>query len=144
MTQDSLIWDDPLTNVGRVVGCAKDELGRAVVAGANVADVGLACDEDLGRAEVTELEDAGGRVEEEVLRLDVAMADADGVNVHERTEELVHIQLDLEHGHGLLELGIVPAGTVHGLWDVFEHKVEVHLIFLWPLGNQSAVRLRHF
>lgn len=58
------------------------------------------------------------------------MADADGMDVHEGTEELIHIQLDLEHGHGLLELGIVPAGAVHRLWDVFKHKVEVHFIFL--------------
>ena len=135
--------DVDCTDVGRVVRRAKDELGRTVVAGADVADVGLACDEDLGRAEVTEFEDAGGGVKEEVLRLDVAMADADGVNVHERTEELVHIQLDLEHGHGLLELGIVPAGTVHGLWDVFEHKVEVHFIFLSVGLCQSSVRTKN-
>ena len=133
--------DVDCTDVGRVVRRTKDELWRTVVAGADVADVGLACDENLGRAKVTELEDAGGRVEEEVLRLDVAMADADGVNVHERTEELVHIQLDLEHGHGLLELGIVPAGTVHGLWDVFEHKVEVHFIFLSAGLRQSKMQL---
>ena len=69
------------------------------------------------------------------------MADADGVNVHERTEELVHIQLDLEHGHGLLELGIVPAGTVHGLWDVFEHKVEVHFIFLLKGRTRGQMRV---
>ena len=118
------------TDVGRVVGCPEDELGSAVVARADVADVGLARDEDLGGAKVAELEDAGGGVEEEVLGLDVAVADADGMDVHEGTEELVHIQLDLEHRHGLLELGIVPASAIDGLRDVFEHKVEVHFIFL--------------
>ena len=128
------------TNVGGVVRGAKDELRGAVVARADVADVGLAGDENLGRAKVAELEDAGRGVEKEVLWLDVAVADADGVNVHEGTEELVHIQLDLEHGHRLLELGIVPAGTVHGLWDVFEHKVEVHFIFLSIGLRQMWVR----
>ena len=73
------------TDVGRVVGCAKDELGRAVVAGANVADVGLASNKDLGRTKVAELEDASRRVQKEILGLDVAVADADGVDVHERT-----------------------------------------------------------
>ena len=43
---------------------------------------------------------------------------------------MVHVQFNLEHGHGLLELGIVPAGTVHGLWDVFEDKIEIDFIFL--------------
>lgn len=118
------------TDVGRVVGRPKDELRGTVVARADVADVGLARDEDLGGAKVAELEDAGGRVEKEVLGLDVTVADTDGVDVHQGTEELVHIQLDLEHWHRLLELGIVPAGTVHGLGDVFEHKVEVHFVFL--------------
>ena len=73
------------TDVGRVVGCAKDELGRAVVAGANVADVGLASNKDLGRTKVAELEDASRGVQKEILGLDVAVADADGVDVHERT-----------------------------------------------------------
>lgn len=122
------------TDVSGVVGGTEDELRRAVVAGADVADVGLAGDEDLGRAKVAELEDAGGGVEKEVLGLDVAVTDADGVDVHEGAEELVHIQLDLEHGHGLLELDIVAASAVDGLGDVFEHKVEVHFVFLWVGG----------
>lgn len=126
------------TDVGGVVRGAEDELRGAIVAGANVADVRLSCDEDLGRAKVAKLEDPGGGVEKEVLGLDVAVTDADGVDVHEGAEELVHIQLDLEHGHGLLELDIVAAGAVDGLWDVFEHKVEVHFIFLWVRGLGSV------
>ena len=73
------------TDVGRVVGCPEDELGSAVVARADVADVGLARDDDLGGAKVAELEDTGRGVEQQVLGLDVAMADADGVDVHEGT-----------------------------------------------------------
>ena len=61
------------------------------------------------------------------------MADADGVDVHEGTEELVHVELDLQHRHGLLELGIVTTSAIHGLGDVFKDKVEVHFIFLLRL-----------
>ena len=43
----------------------------------------------------------------------------------------------------MLEFGIVPAGTVHGLWDVFEHKVEVHFIFLSVGLCQSSVRTKN-
>ena len=73
----------PDINVRRVVRRAKDELGRSVVARADVRDVGLAGDEDLGGAEVAEFEDPRGWVEEQVLRLDVSVADADGVDVGE-------------------------------------------------------------
>lgn len=130
---------DQLTDVGRVVRCPKDELWRAVVAGTDVADVGLASNKDLRGAKIAELEDARGRVEKEVLRLDIAVANADGVDVHERAEELVHVELDLEHWHGLLELSIVPAGTIHGLGDVFEHEIEVHFIFLSIETDQSDI-----
>lgn len=72
-----------LTNIGRVVRGSKDELGCAVVPRADVADVGLASNEDLGRPKVAELENAGGGVKEEILGLDVPVANADGVDVHE-------------------------------------------------------------
>lgn len=131
-----------LTDVGRVVGGPEDELGCAVVPRADVADVGLASDENLGRPEVAELEDAGSGVKEEILRLDVPVADADGVDVHERTEKLVHVKFDLQHRHGLLEFGIVTASAIHGLGDVFENKVEVHFIFLLRLGSVPNALVR--
>lgn len=122
-----------LTDVGRVVGGPKDKLRCTVVPRADVADVGLARDKNLGRPEVAELENAGSGVKEEVLGLDVPVTDADRVDVHERTEELVHVEFDLQHRHGLLKLGVVTASAIHGLGDVFENKVEVHFIFLLRL-----------
>jgi hypothetical protein len=76
------------TDVGGVVGRTEDKLRSAVVPRADVRDVGLSGDEDLRRSEVAKLENTGGRVEEEVLGLDVAVADTDGVDVGERAEEL--------------------------------------------------------
>lgn len=63
------------------------------------------------------------------------MTDPDRVNVHEGAEELVHIQLDLQHGHGLLELRVVATGAIYGFWDVFKHEVEVHFVFLLRLAS---------
>jgi len=63
----------PDVDRGRIVCCAKDELGRAIVARADVRDVWLARDEDLCRAKVNQLEDARRRVDQQVLRLDVAV-----------------------------------------------------------------------
>ena len=77
--------DVDCTDVGRVVRRTKAELWRTIVAGADVADVGLASNKDLGRTKVAELEDASRGVQKEILGLDVAVADADGVDVHERT-----------------------------------------------------------
>lgn len=58
------------------------------------------------------------------------MADAESVNIGETPEQLVHVQLDLKHWHCLLDLGVVTGGTVDGLWDVLEDKVEIDLILL--------------
>ena len=112
-----------LTDVGRVVGRAKDKLRRSVVPRADVRDVGLSLDQDLCAVKVAQLEDAGRRVEEEVLRLDVAVADPDRVDVGEGTEELVHVELDVVHRHRLLELGVVTRRAVDGFGDVFEDEV---------------------
>ena len=54
----------PDVDGGGVVGGAEDELGRAVVAGADVGDVGFALDELLGGAEVAELEHVDGGVDQ--------------------------------------------------------------------------------
>ena len=43
---------------------------------------------------------------------------------------LVHVQLDLQHRHGLLELRVVSRRAVHGLGHEFEHQVEVDLVLL--------------
>lgn len=81
-------------------------------------------------SEIAELQDAGDRVQKQVLRLDVAVTDADCVDVGQATEQLVHVQLDLQHRHGLLDPGIVSSSTVNGLGDILEHEVQENLILL--------------
>ena len=56
------------TDVGGVVRSAENKLRGAVVAGADVADVGLAGDEYFGRAKVAELV-LGGRSLENIFNL---------------------------------------------------------------------------
>ena len=94
----------PLTNLGGVVRGAKDELRGAIVARTDVRHVGLVRDQDLGAAKVAQLQDARGRVQEQVLWLDVAVADALRVDVGERTEQLVDVEFHLEHRHRRLQL----------------------------------------
>lgn len=79
------------TNFGCVVSCAEDQLGRAVVTGANVGNVGLILHEDLSRPKVAEFQDAAIRVKEKILRFDVTVTDALRVNVCQGAEELVDV-----------------------------------------------------
>lgn len=71
----------PLTDLGRVVDCAKYQLGRPVVARADVRHVRLAGQQLLGAAKVAQLQDGRFGIEQQILWLDVAMADAHLVDV---------------------------------------------------------------
>ncbi len=52
------------------------------------------------------------------------------MDVGERPEELVDVELDLQGRHGRLHLIEEPRGPVHRLRDELLHQVEVDLIFL--------------
>jgi len=43
------------------------------------------------------------------------------MDVGEGAEELIHIQLDLEHGHWLLKFGIMAACAIYSFGDIFEY-----------------------
>jgi hypothetical protein len=75
-----------LTNIGGVVCRPEDQFWGSVIPRTDVADVGLSCDQDLGRAKVTQFEDAGGRVQQEILRLDIPVTDSNRVNVSQGPE----------------------------------------------------------
>ena len=77
--------------------------------------------EVFGTAKVTQFENPTVRIKQEVLWLDVTVADAIGVNVGQGPEELVHVQLDEGDGDGLLLLTVLPCHLVNGLWDVLQH-----------------------
>ena len=91
----------PNVDVGAVVCVAENELRSAVVPRANVAYIGLALDELFGGTEVAKLEDVALGVDEDVLRLDVSVANALGVNVGDRAQQLVAVQLDEQVRHHL-------------------------------------------
>lgn len=120
----------PHINLGCVVCCAEDQLWGSVVSGADVRHVWLVLDQDLGTTEVAELEDTGSWIQQKVLWLDVAMADALGVYVGESAEELVDVELDLKDRHGGLHLVEVSGRTVDGLWNEFLDQIEIDLILL--------------
>lgn len=120
----------PHVNRVGVVGGAEDELWSAVVARADVRDVGLVAHQVLGRAEITQLQNSSFGVDEQVLGLDVAMADADAVDVGEGAKELVHVEFHVDHWDLLPLFGVVPGDSVHRLRNVFEYQVQIELVLL--------------
>lgn len=123
--------EESRTDLRCVVGRAKDQLGRSVVARADVRNVGLVFDQDLRRSEIAQFENAGVGVQQEILRLDVTVTDPLRMDVGKRSEQLVDVELDLQHGHCGLQFVEIARCAVHRLWNVFEDEVEVHFIFLW-------------
>lgn len=123
----------PNVNGGGVVGAAKDELGGTVVPRADVRHVGLALDEGLGTAKVAQLELLRVGIDEQILRLDVTVAYAEGVDVRQRSGQLVEVELDVDKGEGNLGLLMMPTYGVHRLLDVLEDKVEIEFVRLFTL-----------
>lgn len=120
----------PDIDLGGVVGGAEDKLWCSVVSGADVGHVWLVLDQDLCRPEVTELENAGCWVQQQVLWLNIAVADALRVDVGESAEKLVNVELDLKDWHGGLHLVEISRRAVDGLWNEFLDQVEVNLVLL--------------
>lgn len=100
--------EHPHTDFGGVIGRAENQFGRPIVAGADVRYIRLILDQDFSGPKVTEFEDSGGRVQQQVLGFDISVADPLGVDVGQGPEELIDIELDLYHGHGGLHLVEVP------------------------------------
>jgi hypothetical protein len=53
------------------------------------------------------------------------------VDVGERTEELIDVELDFKDGHHSLHLVEVARCAIDGLGDEFKHEVEVDFVLLW-------------
>lgn len=93
-----------LTDLGGIIGCAEDQLRGTIVPRTDIRHVRLVLDEDLGTPEITKLENTSVRIEQEILRLDIAMADTLRMDICQGTEQLVDVYLDLKNGHRRLHL----------------------------------------
>mmetsp|Transcript_6086 Transcript_6086/g.17155 ORF Transcript_6086/g.17155 Transcript_6086/m.17155 type:complete len:342 (+) Transcript_6086:192-1217(+) len=127
----------------RVVRGSKNQLWRSVVARADVRDVGLPLHKPLGRAEVAQLQRVRVAVHEEVLRLDVAVADPHSVDVRTGAAHLVGVQLHEDVRHRLLHLDVMLHDTVNRVAAVLHHHVEVGLARLIPGCVEGMLQLHH-
>mmetsp|Transcript_48194 Transcript_48194/g.124977 ORF Transcript_48194/g.124977 Transcript_48194/m.124977 type:complete len:276 (+) Transcript_48194:194-1021(+) len=111
----------------RVVRSSEDQLWCSVVPRADVRDVGLPLHKPLGRAEVAQLQRVRVAVHEEVLRLDVAVADPHSVDVRTGAAHLVGVQLHEDVRHRLLHLVVMLHDTVNRVAAVLHHHVQISL-----------------
>jgi hypothetical protein len=77
------------------------------------------------------------------LRLDVSVANTKGMDVGERPEDLIHVQLDIEHGHRLLKLCVIARGAIDRLWDEFEQQIQKDLVLLVAVGIEIVLERNH-
>mmetsp|Transcript_8606 Transcript_8606/g.23343 ORF Transcript_8606/g.23343 Transcript_8606/m.23343 type:complete len:211 (-) Transcript_8606:297-929(-) len=70
----------------------------------------------------------GLNVNQEILRLDVPVADTLAVDVRQRPQHLVHVELDQENRHALVRPNVVLIDLVHGIRHVLQHQVQVQIV----------------
>ncbi len=67
------------------------------------------------------------RVDKQVLRLDVSVADAHGMDVRQCAAHLEHVQLHKQRGHALPALAVVLADAEHRFWHKLQDQIQVYL-----------------
>lgn len=80
--------------------------------------------------EITQLEDPGIGIQEQVLRLDISVTYAQGMDVRETSKQLIHVQLDERNRYRLLLLIVVTSDSVHRLRNELQYQVQVHFVLL--------------
>lgn len=80
-------------------------------------------------------------VNEDILGLDISMADALSMDIGNGSKQLVGVDLDQQVWDHLLHLQVLFHDTVCGIWDVVHHHIKVN--FLW-LVSVGVKRLTHF
>ena len=81
-------------------------------------------------SKITQLQDPGIRIQKQVLRLNVTVTDAQGMDVRQTAEQLIHVQFDERNGYRLLLLVVVTSDPVHRLRNELQNQVQVHLVLL--------------
>lgn len=81
-------------------------------------------------------------VYKQILRLNVAMANAHSVDVGNGAHHLVGVEFDEQFGHVLLFLVEVAHDAVNGLGHEVHHDVQVHLVAL-ARGEEVVLHFYH-
>lgn len=82
-----------------------------------------------------------GRLNKQVLRLDITMAVAESVDIGEGAEGLVCIELDQDYRHLLLHLVVVLEDAIDSFWHIVHHNIQIDLILLVTLSVERMLQL---
>ena len=74
-------------------------------------------------SKITELKNTSHWVDEKILRFNVAVANAERVDVGKGAEQLIHVKLDVDHWHLLALPHVVTSNFGYGVRDKLEHQV---------------------
>lgn len=80
-------------------------------------------------------------VHQQVLRFDVSVANTESVDISKRSEGLVSVQLNQDHGHLLLLLVIMLENPEDSFRHVIHHDVKINFIRFVPLSIKSMTKV---
>lgn len=80
-------------------------------------------------------------INQNILRLNVSVTNAFGVDVGYRSEQLVRVDFDQEIGHHLLHFEVLLHNPVRGVGDVVHDHIQVHFIGLVTVGIEGLAHL---
>mmetsp|Transcript_71283 Transcript_71283/g.185870 ORF Transcript_71283/g.185870 Transcript_71283/m.185870 type:complete len:224 (-) Transcript_71283:333-1004(-) len=131
----------PEVDAGAVGGGPQDELWGPVIPAAHVRCERSADVQPLRGAEVGHLQRVRPAVQQEILRLYVAMHYAQPVNKAHRAQKLILIQLDVVLIHVLpAHVHVVFQDAVQRVRHVLEHQVERVLLLVLAVGRRGQER----
>ena len=82
----------------------------------------------------------GVGINQQILRLNVSVANTKRMDVSQGPESLVGVQLNEDHGHLLLHFVVVLQDPEHGLRHVVHYYVQVDLIVLVALSVERMLQ----
>ncbi|GIX61716.1 26S proteasome regulatory subunit [Babesia caballi] len=131
--------DGPHVDRRGVLVRAQHELGRPVEPRTDIRHAPLPRHQLFGRAEVAQLELVRLEVHEQVVRLEVAVTDAPGMEVPQRPAKLEGIYLDERQRHLVVLFEVGPHDPMHRPRHELHDEVEEPLLFLVPDGLRVVI-----
>lgn len=69
-------------------------------------------------------------VDQEVLRLNISVTDSDAVDVSQRAEDLVRVELDEDIRNFMLALAVVFNDLIEISRNVIHNNIQIHFVIL--------------
>ena len=112
------------------------------VPGADISHVRFPFFEFFGGTKITEDESIELGVDQDILGLDISMANAQVVNISECPEHLISIDFAQHIRKLIFDFVVIPEDFVQSIGNIVHDQVEVNVIFLlFALGEKVLINL---